>query len=90
MREVAGFDEGVGGGACGSVYKAGLCMVVKRMKEKNKNKKGILEKLRCTKQKIGWLTELPKKQTCNLWVNLKVSPTWRISSCNRKKKLHLK
>jgi len=53
MREVAGFDEGVGGGACGSVYKAGLCMVVKRMKEKNKNKKGILEKLRCTKQKIG-------------------------------------
>ena len=39
MREVAGFDEGVGGGACGSVYKAGLCMVVKRMKEKNKNKK---------------------------------------------------
>lgn len=53
MREVAGFDEGVGGGACGSVYKAGLCMVVKRMKEKNKDKKGILEKLRCTKQNIG-------------------------------------
>ena len=31
MREVAGFDEGVGGGACGSVYKAGLCMVVKKL-----------------------------------------------------------